>query len=720
LDVVLEGGVVTLFWNARFEPGLVRVAPGATVEVRVAKGAEFDPASVEVPKDATLKVVRDVPLPKGLPPRYNPQVRYDRTGRSWWLSLENAEDEISDWAVTYPNPDVESPMKLLTDHPAYIVFRRRFPAGPGPWEVKLDIADKRGNRTEQTVVVARPEKVVVQPAPNDLVMVGVTGYGVATNIVRDILRQDLCNLYVGWNGAAKTLPRKVPEDIQEEWAQAIKDRKLWSMSIYAGDGKALQKELTEAYEGRYLGNNIGEYASFMYQGRQQCCLPMDVDVRIAKERFVNRYCGKAAFGWTADFPWVFSTCGAALSCYELAGGLDFICNEQWAIGAMNVAHTSAEARGAARKWGPEYWCAWNAHEWQTQGIPYHTDQKYDSCLAGFLQEWVFGTSMIVLESGLQGKHAWKYTSDRPGQPKEERKYEGWDAHSAKHYRDVLKKFYDWTKANPRDRGTPETKIAMALGNLDAYLGQSGGFTVWSQHDNAATNGALWKYGPPEHTQALLEDVFFPRPKGLLEPFNNNWLAGTPFGQVDVMQVDDESTIADLRRYDLLVYGGWNTMYEPIRDLLERYVKQGGTLVMSRPELTTRVDRDFKNYTDEDLMPPFGFLPPEGAPGEYVEKRFGKGRYFLFTARTFPSATKEGREAYAALVRRLAGEVRQSATISSKTPGETDAICFAVYGRHAYFLNMDCRRERTFDYVLDGRSGTMALKPCEIRVVERKK
>jgi hypothetical protein len=718
LDVVLEGGAVTLFWNARFDPGIVRVAPGATVEVRVAKGTEFDEASVAVPEDATLKVVRDVSLPRGLPDRYMPRVRYDRTGRSWWVDLESVQDEISDWTVTFPNPDVESSLKTLTEHPAYIVFRRRFPAGPGPWKIGLEITDLKGNRTLQTVEVSRPEKVVVQPAPNDLVMVGITGYGVATNIARDILKDDLCNLYVGWNGAAKTLPRKVPEDIQEEFAKAIKDRKMWSMSIYAGDGKALQDELNEAYEGRYLGNNCGEYASFMYQGRQQCCLPMNIDIREAKERFVNRYCGNAAFGWISNFPWVFSTCGAALSCYELAGGIDFICNEQWAIGAMNIAHTSAEARGAARKWGPEYWCAWNAHEWQTQGVPYHTDQKYLSCLVGFLQEYVFGTSMIVLESGVQNTQAWQYTASYPGQPREERAKEEYDGYVAQHYRETVKNFYDWTKANPRDKGTPETKIAMALGNLDAYLGQCGGFTVWCQFDNATNNPALWKYGPPERTQSLLEDIFFPRPKNLMEPFGNAWLAGTPFGQVDVMQVDDESTIADLRRYDLLVFGGWNTMYAPIRDLLERYVKEGGTLVMSRPELTTRVDRDFINYTDADLMPPFGFLPPEGAPGEYVEKRFGKGRYFLFTARTFPDATKEGREAYKALVKKLAGEVKQSATISSETEGETDAISFSVYQNKAYFLNMDTRRARTFDYVLDGKRDTMTLKPCEIRTVDR--
>ena len=720
LEVVLEGGAVTLFWNGRFEPGLARVAPGATVEVRVAEGAEFDPATVAVPEGATLKVVRDVPVPKNLPQRYLPTVKSDRTGRSWWIWLDSDKDEIAEWSVEYPNPDVEAAEKRLVSHPSDTVFRRRFPAGKGPWTVKFSVTDKRGAKTVQTVEVARPEKPVVQPAPNHEILVGQCGYGKSIGLARSILDEDMCNLYVGWNGVSKTLPENMPEDMRETWTKAIRDRKMWSMSIYAGDGRDLQAKATEAYEGRYLGNNIGEYASFMYQGPAQCCIPMGLDLGAAKDRFVNRWIGRAAFGWESNFPWMFSTCGAALSCYELAGGIDFICNEQWAIGAQNIAHTSAEARGAARKWGPEYWCAWNAHEWQTGGLPYRTAQKYDSCLVGFLQEYVFGTSLIVLESGAEGKQAWQYTADEPGQPAEERAKEGFDGYVAQHYRAVVKKFYDWVKANPRDKGTPETKIAMALGNFDSYLGQDGGFTVWCQFDNASTNGELWRYGPPERTQSMLEDVFFPRPKDLLEPFGNGWLAGTPHGQVDVMNVDDESTIADLRRYDLLVYGGWNTMDAQIRDLLERYVKQGGTLVMSRPELTTRVDRDFKNYADADLMPPFGFLPPEGKPGEYAEKKFGKGRFFLFTGREFPAATKEGRDAYKALVRRLAGEVKQSATISSETEGETDAICYSVYDRHAYFLNMDCRRARTFDYVLDGKPGTMTLGPCEIRVVERGK
>ena len=215
---------------------------------------------------------------------------------------------------------------------------------------------------------------------------------------------------------------------------------------------------------------------------------------------------------------------------------------------------------------------------------------------------------------------------------------------------------------------------------------------------------------------MLEDVFFPRPEKLVAPFRNGWLAGTPYGQVDVMQIDDESTLADLKRYSLLVFGGWNTMTPHVRDVLERYVKSGGTLVMSRPELTTRKDRDFVSYYDKDLLPPFGFLPPEGAPGEIQMKEAWKGRYYLATARTFPAATEEGRAAYESLVRRLAAGTWQTVKISSPEPGVVDAIAYAVYPGKAYFLNMDTIAPRTFDFEIRGRRETMTLGPCEIKTV----
>ena len=718
LEVVLEGGTVGLFWDAAFAPGVARLAPGAKVTVEVAKGVTFDPSAIEVPSDAKLTVKKVARLKAKLPPRYVLKTYADRMNRSYYISADHIKESIRSLTFRYPNPDRESGIKTLMERPTDTLFRKRFPAGKGPWTVRAELQDVHGDTYKMEIVVAKHDEPKRPPAPNDLVLVGQCGYEEATELTRDIMEQDLCNLYVGWHSAGKTLPENWPKANRAKWAQAVKDRKMWSMSIYSGDGKDLQDKLTAAYDGRYLGNNIGEYASYLYQS-DDCrpkSIPNDRNLLDSKNHMVNRYVNSVPSGWQGSFPYVFSTCGAALSCYELAGGIDFICNEQWAIGAQNIAHTSAEARGAARKWGPEYWCAWNAHEWQTCGIPYHTDQKFDSCFVGYLQEYVFGTSIIVLESGAQGTQADQYTASYPGQPKEERRKEGYDEEVARRYREVTKRFYDWVKAHPRDKGTPETKIAMALGNLDAYLGMNGGFAVWAQHANAATNH-LWKYGAPEDTQEMLKGIFFPiNPKGV-EPFGNSWLGGTPYGQVDVVNVDDETTLADLCRYDLLVFGGWNTMMPQEKDVLERYVKNGGTLVMSRPELTTRIDRDYVGYTDKDLLPLFGYLPPEGNPGEFVEKKVGKGRYILFTSHEFPSASAEGKKRYEGFVRQLARAVKQAVTID----GDEDAmksITYAVYPKTIYFLNTDTRHPRTFTWTMSGKVHELTLKPCEIKAIDK--
>ena len=719
LSLTLAGGKVVLFWDGAFSPGLARVAPGAEVVVETAPGVSFDVRTLDVPADAKVVVKKLARMPAGLPARYTFAVHADAHNRSYYISADAFRESVRELVFRYPNPDAESPLKTLEERPTDTIFRKRFPAGAGPWTVMARVTDVHGDTYSTNIVVRKTSSPKRPPAPNDLVMVGMCGYDDAVDLQADILKEDLCNLYVGWHSAGKTLGDKLPENLRGAWRQAVTNRQLWSMSIYSGDGADVQAKLRELYGARYLGNNVGEYASYLYQddGCRPKSIPNDRDLLASKNHLVNRYVHDIPTGWQGRFPYSFSTCGAALSCYELAGGVDFICNEQWAIGAQNLAHTSAEARGAARKWGPEYWCAWNAHEWQTCAIPYRTDQKFDSCWVGYLQEYVFGTSIIVLESGTQGTQAWKYTSAYPGQPKEERAQEGYGGEAAKRYRAVTKRFHDWVKANPRDAGTPETKIAMALGNLDAYLGMNGDFAVWAQHANAATN-KLWRYGAPEHTQCMLEDLFFPRSPRALEPYGNSWLAGTPFGQVDVVNVDDETTRADLRRYELLVFGGWNTMTPQQRDVLEGYVKSGGTLVMSRPELTTRVDRDYAGYTDRDLLAPFGLLPPEGGPGEYVEKKFGRGRYFLFTAREFPAANDAAKKSYRDLVARLAREVRQTVTISADDDDTLACITYAVYPRKIYFLNVDTRHPRAFTWKCGGVSRAITLAPCEIRTVAR--
>lgn len=676
----------------------------------------------------------------------------DPMNRCYYLDADGFAPELKRFTAVVPHPDSTAEAKYIVVEATDTRLRRRFPdQGPDSFVVKATLETWRNGTFETNLVITKHDTIHPLPAPNEVVIVGQCGYGPSTNLCRDIFEQDLCNLFVGWNSASKTHPDTFPADKRAAWEKIIRERPMYAMSIYSGDDQDLQRKLTEAYHGRYLGNNIGEYAAFLYQSRNECAIPMNLNLLQARNHFVDRYCNNVPRSWAGNFPIVTSTCGTALSCYELAGGIDYICNELWAIGAQNLAHTTAEARGAARRWKPDYWCGWNAHEWQTCAIPYHTEQKFDSCYVGFLQEYIFGTSLIVLESGAQGTQAWKYT-DRYPDKKGERASEGYDGHVARSYRDVVKKFYDWVKANPRDKGTPETKIAIALGNLDAYLGLNGGFNVWSQHDNAATN-ALWKYGPPEGTQALLQDLFFPRSSKVIEPYGNAWLAGTPFGQVDVMNVDDESTLADLKRYDLLVFGGWNTMMPLQKDVLRRYVENGGVLLMSVPQWTTRLDRDSMNYTAADLIQPFGQIAvsaPVAAAGRIgdqdvtlklatvtpgpdsevvetldgkpllVKTRVGKGAFYLFTPWHFAGYKGAYAELYRAWVSRLAREVRQTATIETADddPETLTCITYGVYPNTIYILNMDTRHARRVNLIVAGTKRLIELAPCEIKVIKR--
>ena len=104
----------------------------------------------------------------------------------------------------------------------------------------------------------------------------------------------------------------------------------------------------------------------------------------------------------------------------------------------------------------------------------------------------------------------------------------------------------------------------------------------------------------------------------------------------------------------------------------------------------------------------------------VEKKFGRGRYILFTARQFPSEDPAYRAAYEGLVSRLAQSVKQTVKIAgvSSDADSPTAVVYGVYPKKVYFLNTDTVKSRTFTYEMKGRRTTLTLAPCEIRVVNR--
>ena len=603
------------------------------------------------------------------------------------------------------------------------------------------------------------------------IIVGITGYGDSREQRDEIMTNGMCNLYVQWGHSSRLMP-----DNLGPWYDWAKKNRVRVMTIYGHQGGKDTKRLKEVWGDLYLGNNIGEYAGFLYQDEKSYfkSWPKCKDLKEAHEWLVGSMLAapkKGQMNRPADErePYVFSTSGSPLACYELDGGIDYICNEMYAVGCGNLAYATAEARGAAKRRGINWWSAWLAHEWQTcwPRVPYSVPQKFDSLEVGLKQMWVMGTSMMVLESGSQGTQAHPYTPADAEMENFASPKETYNDPTPTKYRAEMKEFYQWTKARKRAEGMPEVPAALALGNYDGYVGMTWDtFSIFGQHHLAASN-KNWRVGAPEFTWEAMMEVFYPRPVDAMKPYANGWLGGSPYGQVDIVNVDDAIKAGELASYKVVAFGGWNTMTEKIASTLREYVANGGQVVINVPQLSSRIDREFSEYKPSDLVQTvpgvsvtnvflsedilmIGKKAPEFLKKAYpayvsakvrvadvalsenveviatmgkkpylVKANHGKGAFWLCLAWDYPAARREREEFPSFRPLRLefwktlvAGIVDGVQDNRVEGP-DKDYICWSAYKEKFYFLNMDCVSSRKFtfkgkEYVLEPK-GFLELK-----------
>ena len=642
---------------------------------------------------------------------------------------------------------------VLSDRP---VWRGRLDTR-APFDVRVTASLTNGEALVSTARVMPHETATPVPLADGEILVGICFYKHAdpdeSFYVDAFLRDDLGNLAVFWPGSETFRPR-IPE-----YTRALAAKGVYSMTIYQNESaEEVTRRARDANGLFFLNNNIGEYASYVYQGLREaeaCKVPQSGDLLACREHFTGRYMAEGVASYHRNYPFIFSTCGASIANYELEGGVDFMSAELYAVGAQNLAWATSEMRGAARKWQPELWAGWMAHEWQTCQIPYTSEQKFQLLRASLYQQYLMGTRIIVLESGADGTQAGLYTAGAG------KKNVGHEDETPRRYRSEMKRFYDFVRRTPRAKGTPETRIALAMGNNDLYVGlYNEGFVLWAQHKAAATN-ANWRYGGPERTWLAAQETFAPLPQSALAPYHNLWLAGSPFGQFDVVGVDNHTRLADLTRYKLIAYAGWNSMTAEIMDLLSQYVRNGGTLFICLPHFSTRLDREHRNYMASDLIAngdlsnliavsvsgkgdesgtlqgAADFLPEglaltnepvarstlgnrvktevaaaDGTP-LLVSQAVGQGKVYLLLAWEYAGkASLCG--LYKQVLRTLAERVEQRATLA---PGpDAAAVSYAVYGDMLYLLNIDCRASRVAEFAVRGRTERVPLAPGEFKIL----
>lgn len=640
------------------------------------------------------------------------------------------------------------------------LLRGRCPRLPAGSVLKVRVTAVRRDGSTLAADVSIPVSVppVSAPAERGETLVGLCFYPKQKDLtdtlepdvsfcVDRLVEERLGNLAVFWPNTADAGP-------METMVEKLARKGVYSMTIYQRFSRAQVARLTELGQNRYfLNNNLGEFASYLYQdaaAARACGVLQCGDLLECRDWFVDQYMRRGVRGYQESYPYVFSTCGATVADYEMAGGVGFLWGELFAIGAQNLAFSSAEMRGAARKWIGDtprtraFWGGWLAHEWQTGEIPYASPLKGLSLKAALYQQYLMGSGAMILESGSQSTQAAAYTA------KSGKKNEGYHASPVEAYRNQMRDFYRFVQQSPPRLGTPQTPIAIARGNGDAYVGlYLENLPVWGQHEQAKTD-PRWRYGDPERTAAAVQEVFYPLCPTAVEPYVNRWLAGSPLGQVDVVGVDEFTRGEDLAGYRLLVYGGWNTMTPPVFQLLQRYVEQGGTLVLAVPHLSGRADREAVAYTPRDL-PNGGELSElidvrivgrsdvsgrllaeieispnptrdsvevvervEGKP-TWIRQKRGKGAVELFLDWEYPGKASL-RTDFQRRVRRVAQRFVGPVVLEAE-PEQRSCFSWAVYGTRVYVLNVDCVHAHACVVRTPGGSRRLEIPPAEMRTVD---
>lgn len=216
----------------------------------------------------------------------------------------------------------------------------------------------------------------------------------------------------------------------------------------------------------------------------------------------------------------------------------------------------------------------------------------------------------------------------------------WEGEFCCRNREMLRRFYKFTLANPR-RGKTTVPLAAVYGNLESMFWlpddcipelidtKNWDDFVWGKWKDTLYR---WVWKAVEAWLPPLEFENLGKNESLTKMFT-----GTPYGSVDVV-----SPYIDLTKYKAVAFLGWNTMDERIYQNLVDYVKNGGILFICGCHLDTRVDlkgkiKIIKNGQVSDLIG-----TEITGPGEKVFDRFRLCRLKKITAKKIDEFLYENR------------------------------------------------------------------------------
>jgi hypothetical protein len=397
------------------------------------------------------------------------------------------------------------------------------------------------------------------------------------------------------------------------------------MTIYT-EADPRQLKRMKPYLNRFLGCNVGEVFTFRLNSEEDPVLALAKqattgDLRQLANNFIQsvQRCVRKhkADGWSQ----MMVTGGIATLDYEIIGGIEIPAVEDFAVPHINIA--SAISRGLYRQFDLPIWGTDIAHE-HYSFLPYASLLKMPLLTASLYLKYMSGCKLLLVESGNWWQQS-DHVEDTPMHqvPKlalgpihtndphltapyvdEARKHYlniNYNSPVCREYRRRISDFYDFLKASGTPAGQPATRIAAIKGNLDlAGPGYHPNAVIAGQYD-LADKDARWFQSMPERSWDIFARTFYPRPPVLGE-YPNPFLSGTPYGITDIVSFAADPDADFLAgQYAALLFAGWNTCTAKQYEALVAYVRQGGTLFISIPHLSTNTTRNFTSYGTDELI-----------------------------------------------------------------------------------------------------------------------
>jgi hypothetical protein len=224
------------------------------------------------------------------------------------------------------------------------------------------------------------------------------------------------------------------------------------------------------------------------------------------------------------------------------------------------------------------------------------------------QSWLYGARLIYdEESAVYGIHSTSYS---------------WSDPMSFIRRKQMQELFHYGSAYPL--GKELVKTGFLVGKYDCLVGgvqsspEMEPTKVWGMFGPETDS---WKFDTPERGWELL-NIFMP---GVwLYPVKQDvskirmFFGASPNGQVDLVTIDGDAE--KLKKYDLLILPGWNTMTKANYDKLIDFANSGGHLILAVSQATNHITRDFLTkkedfdfYNQGDLTSLCGITVDKVAP-----------------------------------------------------------------------------------------------------------